>query len=602
MPLFGKYEILGQLGKGTVGAVYRARDTMLEREIALKLLHEIHAGDPELKERFYREARSCARLRHPGVVVVHDFGETDGIPYMVMELLAGQDLKSLLAAGRRPPPRQALELMAQVSEALGHAHAAGIVHRDVKPSNIFVQEGGAAKVLDFGIARLAASELTRVGRALGTPDYMAPEQILGRTCDARSDLFSAAIVAFELLTGTHPFRGDSIPRRIVQGQPESLLAVAPGLPASLEEVFGKALEKEPERRYQTGEEFAAALRRAAGEAGSERPDELEALFHHAAQEPEARTPPPQPVDAGDFGATRIIPRPPAPPARKSGKGLVVAAVLAAVAVGAGAYFALSMRKEVPAAARFEPAVATARVAADRTEVYDVPSAAGRRVSSLARDETVDVVRLPRSVFQEWVAVRSGYVRQADLGNWSSREAGPAFTLLEVFAPAEHEGAQRISEQIGQLDAFLGWAGGRPEAARARLEKAALNLLLAREERARGVPLNEWRGHLERAGAELPAAEADAKLKAPAARVRQALEAMRPAPVQTPEVPRVDRRKPAPVYRAALSKVESLWKRGLYADAMSEVNLFLAQNPNHESGRAWRERIERAQRLEGASPR
>ena len=245
MPFFGKYELLGQLGTGRSGAVYRARDTVLEREIALKLLHEIHAGDPELKERFYREARSCARLKHPGVIVVHDFGETDGIPYMVMELLNGQDLKSLLAAGRRPDPRQALELMAQVADALGHAHAAGIVHRDVKPSNIFVQENGSAKVLDFGIARLAASELTRAGRALGTPDYMAPEQILGRTCDARSDLFSAAIVAFELLTGTHPFRGDGIPRRIVQGTPESLSAVASELPASLEEVFAEGAGEGP---------------------------------------------------------------------------------------------------------------------------------------------------------------------------------------------------------------------------------------------------------------------------------------------------------------------------------------------------------------------
>lgn len=269
-----------------------------------------------------------------------------------------------------------------------------------------------------------------------------------------------------------------------------------------------------------------------------------------------------------------------------------------------------MPREAPAEVVFVPAVASARVAVAGTDVFDAPDAAGRRVGSLAREAAVDVVRLPRSIFQEWVPVQAvdggrpvaGYVRQADLGEWSSGDAGAALALLEVFAPAEREGAVRIKEQIGRLEKFLGWAGEKPEAARARLETAALNLLLAREQRGRGLPPGEWQGLVERAAAALPAVEADARLKAEAARVRQALEALRPAPVQRPGPPPAPKRKPAPVYRAALSRVESLWQRGLYSDAMSEVNLFLAQNPNHSSGLAWRERIERAQRLENASRR
>ena len=166
-------------------------------------------------------------------------------------------------------------------------------------------------------------------------------------------------------------------------------------------------------------------------------------------------------------------------------------------------------------------------------------------------------------------------------------------------PAKTKASRALTSKSAGWMRFWRGRAAQPEAARARLEKASLNVLLAREQRARGMPLKEWRGHMERAGAELPAAEADPVLKAEAARVRQALEAMRPAAVQTREAPRAERRKPEPVYRAALAKVESFWQRGLYADAMSEVNLFLAQNPNHASGRAWRERIERAQRLEEA---
>jgi serine/threonine-protein kinase len=184
---------------------------------------------------------------------------------MVMELLRGRNLRAVMrGSGRSFSVQDKLELMAQVCDALGHAHRAGIYHRDIKPSNIFIEDAFRAKVLDFGIARLASSNLTRPGRALGTPDYMAPEQILGGVCDARSDIFSTGIIAFEFLAGHHPFQAPSIPRRIVQGEPDRALDRAPHLPAAVEDVLSRALARHPAERYERAEQMAGALR-AAGE-------------------------------------------------------------------------------------------------------------------------------------------------------------------------------------------------------------------------------------------------------------------------------------------------------------------------------------------------
>jgi serine/threonine protein kinase len=259
----GKYEIVGQVGAGSMGVVYRAVDRVLGREVALKVLRAAPGVQPELFERFRREARTCARLRHSHIVTIYDLGTSGDVAYIAMELLEGIDWKRAIRRGVRILLPTKLEMMAQVCDALGHAHRAGIVHRDIKPSNLFITVGNQPKVLDFGIAHLPTSNLTRTGRVLGTPDYMAPEQITGARCQARSDLFSAGIVFFEFLSGVHPFRAPFIPRRITEGPPELLTDVAPHLPSILGIVFMKALERDLGCRFQTGEEFAAALREAA---------------------------------------------------------------------------------------------------------------------------------------------------------------------------------------------------------------------------------------------------------------------------------------------------------------------------------------------------
>lgn len=252
-----------------MGVVYRARDRVLDRDVAVKVLRAGPGVDPELFERFQREARACARLQHPNIVTVYDLGCSGEIAYIAMELLEGIDWRRAIREGLHLSVPAKLELMAQVCIALAHAHAAGIVHRDIKPSNLFIVRGNQAKVLDFGVAHLPTSNLTRTGRVLGTPDYMAPEQISGSKCDARSDLFSAAIVFFEFLSGVHPFRAAFIPTRIAQGPPELLTDVAPQLPGTLGVLFMNALDREPDARFQTGEEFAAALRKASRGAESQ---------------------------------------------------------------------------------------------------------------------------------------------------------------------------------------------------------------------------------------------------------------------------------------------------------------------------------------------
>ena len=259
----GKYELIEELNSGSMGTVYVARDKILDRQVALKTVLPGAHLDDELKERFYREARACARLQHPSIITIYDFGEENGTAYIAMELLTGTDVRRLIAERRPLPLDVKLDLGAMICEGLEHAHSQGIVHRDIKPSNLFVTEDGRAKILDFGIARTATSSLTMVGRVLGTPNYMAPEQILGKPCDARSDLFSVAIVLFELITGTHPFHGESIPRRIVREAPDDLRAALPDAPSEVTSILAKALEKKPEQRYQSGKDLAAELRAAA---------------------------------------------------------------------------------------------------------------------------------------------------------------------------------------------------------------------------------------------------------------------------------------------------------------------------------------------------
>ena len=260
----GKYEILRPLGKGAMGQVYLAHDTMLDRDVALKVMVAQIADDPELKARFEREARAVAKMTHPNVVMVFDLGNhSDGSPFIAMELLKGQDLQK---AVRQTPPmtlERKVAVIVQVLAGLAHAHQAGIVHRDIKPANIFIQEDLSVKIMDFGVAHVTAASMTGTGNVVGTADYMSPEQVQGKKVDGRSDIFSVGCMLFELAAGRRPFHSDNLMAifyKITHEEANFDLIPQGADYDALMPILKKALSKNLAERYQTAAEFAVDLR------------------------------------------------------------------------------------------------------------------------------------------------------------------------------------------------------------------------------------------------------------------------------------------------------------------------------------------------------
>ena len=231
----GKYRVVGTIGKGAMGEVYKAHDPLLNRYVAIKTIAPALAADPDFRQRFQREAQSAAQLNHPNIVTVYDFGEEDGLTYMAMELLEGVDLKRGDPRARARHLGRKLEVMEQICDGLAFAHAKGVVHRDLKPGNIHLQPNGQVKILDFGLARLGASDMTKTGTVMGTPHYMSPEQVRGQKADARSDVFSLGAVFYELLSHHRPFEADSVHGvlfQILEQEPEPIRKWAPEVPAA----------------------------------------------------------------------------------------------------------------------------------------------------------------------------------------------------------------------------------------------------------------------------------------------------------------------------------------------------------------------------------
>lgn len=327
----GRYEILKVLGRGAMGIVYLARDPLIDRQVALKTLRvdlDVEFAD-EFRERFLREARAAGRLNHPGIVTVHDVGEDGetGLAYIAMEYVEGRDLKQILASGQRFRPSEATRIAADVAIALDYAHQMGVIHRDVKPANVILTPDGSAKITDFGVARLESSNLTVAGQFIGTPNFMAPEQITGQPVDGRSDLFSLGVVLYYLLTGQRPFAGDTmheVTHRIVEGGCPIPSTVAEGIPPAFNPIILKCLDKDPERRFQHGRELAEVLAAVARSLVHREPSDSERtgvylpdLETRAGTIFPATPEPPAPEPPAPRGTARRVPR----PARQHGPGL-----------------------------------------------------------------------------------------------------------------------------------------------------------------------------------------------------------------------------------------------------------------------------------------
>jgi len=314
-----RYELEELVGHGGMSSVYRAHDSLLERYVALKVLHEQYNEDDDFVERFKREARLVAQLQHPNIVTVIDRGEQAGRQYIVFEYIEGENLKELVVRRGRLEVREALEIAIEVARALGFAHEHGLVHRDVKPQNVLLNGDGRAKVTDFGIARSLDVEqgVTQTGTVLGTSNYIAPEQASGKHVDQHSDVYSLGVVLYEMLTGQLPFPGESfvaVALKHVNEPPPSVLDVRGDIPIRVAEAVDRALEKEPERRFPTMDAFAAELDACLGE-----------------------------LDRGGDGAvTMVVPakqRLARPPARRSvprlplGIGMIALVAIAGIVVG-----------------------------------------------------------------------------------------------------------------------------------------------------------------------------------------------------------------------------------------------------------------------------
>ncbi len=358
MDTIGKYKLVRVIGEGGMGRVYEAIDPIIGRRVAIKTISLNVVTDAETRSRFFREAQAAGRLSHPNLITIHDIGDADGTPYIVMEFLEGMDLNHKIRQERLSYDTK-LQIMIDVCEGLAFAHGHDIVHRDIKPANIFVTTSGRAKILDFGLARGALSDVTQTGKILGTPNYMSPEQIRGDDVDHRSDIFATGVVFYELLCGRKAFEGDSIATtlyKVLETQPQPVHLLDEQLPPTLSAVIERALAKDRLARFQTSGEMLDSVLQAHG-----RTTHLERSSLHT-----------MPVPAAE--PTRAIV---APPPRR---GATIAAwAIAGVAVAGIAGFAiLSQRAPKPTTA---PAVATPEAVSPPIE--PAPAAAPPRTVAVA---------------------------------------------------------------------------------------------------------------------------------------------------------------------------------------------------------------------------
>jgi len=261
----GRYEIIRELGHGAMGIVYKARDPLIDRIVAIKTIFlDLSATESaEFEQRFYREAKSAGRLNHANIVTIHDVGKSNAVAYIAMEFLDGQSLREILDSGVVLPSEQIVDIVAQVADGLAFAHEKGVVHRDIKPSNIMVSDSGSVKITDFGIALLPTGSRTMAGNVFGSPKYMSPEQVMGQAVNGRADIFSLGTVLYEMLTGFPPFFGgdlNAVIDQVIHQTPPAPSRRNKGVAPVFDHIVAKAMAKKPDDRYSTAQAMATDLR------------------------------------------------------------------------------------------------------------------------------------------------------------------------------------------------------------------------------------------------------------------------------------------------------------------------------------------------------
>jgi eukaryotic-like serine/threonine-protein kinase len=317
----GRYQIVERLGQGGMGVVYRAYDPQIERTVAIKVISTQLVDQPEHRERFFREARAAGRLTHRNIITIFDLGEDQGQPYIAMEYVEGQSLDVRLRKGEPLTLSQKVAILIELCDALAFAHGAGIVHRDMKPGNVMLTRSGGVRILDFGLARLVTSELTRSNIVVGTMSYMAPEQIRAEPVDHRVDVFSSGVLFYELLSGRKAFEADSFAAtmyKVLQERPTPLTTIAPGVPTAVGAIVDRAIEKDRDRRYQSMDEMLADLEEVRAQLPAPAPVRLaegdDVRWAGAASRPPSG-PPPEPETAPETPRVRVGRSVPAPAPR-----------------------------------------------------------------------------------------------------------------------------------------------------------------------------------------------------------------------------------------------------------------------------------------------
>ncbi len=450
----GPYQLLAPLGAGGMGVVWKALDTRLDREVALKFLTEASTSDPVRRERFVREAKAASALNHPNIVTIYEINSESSLPYIAMELIRGQSLSALLAARRQFSPADAVRYAAQLCDGLGKAHRAGIVHRDIKPSNIMLTDEGLIKILDFGLVKLlhqaagaeagaGSAPLTVTGIAQGTVPYMSPEQAAGQETCARSDVFSVGIVLYEMVAGQRPFRGASrvdVMRALLAADPPPLNSVRPDIPEQLTSIIYRCLKRNPDERYRDAAELAA---------------DLHALDRH-------------PSASRVFDQTTVVMTPVSAgaPARRRNLALVLLAILAiAGALGYRAWQTRSIRSPAgvhPAATSSADATRRAREYLDRYDrkgnvdraIDTLEAALGSDSANAALHATLAeayVRKYSEAADKKWLlqAIQSG--RQAVAANDDLAIAHLGLGMALASNGGDHQAAAAQLERARQLD-------------------------------------------------------------------------------------------------------------------------------------------------------